>query len=82
MQLKGRWVSTHHPDKHVDGYINPRRARGGDTNDNRPPRHERKRYQESNQQYPPKRQYYGAQLAMHDFIFPDIEQHHDEPTDD
>ena len=75
---RGRWVSTHHPDKHVDGYVNPRRNKSGANNESRPPLHDRKRNQDGHQNPQPKRPYYGAQIAMSDFIF----HNHEEPTED
>jgi hypothetical protein len=70
---KGRWVSTHHPDHHIDGYVNPKRARGGNPNDTRPPPHKRTYNEHHNPN--PKRPYYSAQIAMHEFPFLDIDDH-------
>lgn len=64
----GRWVTTHHPNNHVDGYSNPR------NNENYPPpRDPRKRPHSNEQSYyqnpQHNRQRYTAQVAMHDFDF-------------
>ena len=77
----GRWVTTHHPKDHVDGYSAPRH------NDNYPPpRDSRKRPYPTDTSYYQNPQHHRprltAQVAMHEFNFhPTTTQDNDFPWD-